>query len=111
VRGHATHVLDQDRVVAQMTRICEVADPDPGGYRLDPAHPRIDQLIGHVVGLRIEITELCGRFKLSQELDDADRRLATAELIRRNERVDRDLVEQVTGLPGIATDPPGPRTA
>lgn len=106
VRGHAVLTSDRTRLLAQMSRVCETADPDPDGYRLDPAHPSVDWLIDYVVGVEIEIEELRGRFKLSQELDDHDRGLAVSELVRDTGDAARDLVERVTGLPVTASRTP-----
>lgn len=105
VRGRVSTSSDRDMLMNQMARVCETADPGPDGYRLDLLHPRIEELVKYVVGIEIEIEELRGRYKLSQELDDYNRCLAAAELMRRAQLVDRGLVEQIVGLPVAASYP------
>jgi L-ornithine N5-monooxygenase len=99
VRGRSTLMTSPDALLQQMRRICEVADPGEGRYRLDLSNPRISKIVSNVAGIEIEIEELRGRFKLSQELDDHSRELAAAELMRRSGQVDRDLIEWAAGLP------------
>jgi lysine/ornithine N-monooxygenase/predicted FMN-binding regulatory protein PaiB len=82
VRGRARVIDDHDDLVAGLVSIPVHADRRPGAYRLDPCDPRIPQLINGIVGFRMEIEEIEGRFKLSQDRNDADRASAHAELIR-----------------------------
>ncbi len=96
VRGHARLMADRDTVADQMNRICRTADP--GGYELDPHHPRVNELMQYVVGFEIEISSLVGRFKLSQEMEETHRATAAAEMARRARCGDQDLIERVFGL-------------
>ncbi|MBZ6093494.1 SidA/IucD/PvdA family monooxygenase [Streptomyces olivaceus] len=82
VRGHARLFSGRDELMRVFNGLCEQAEPEPGSYRLRPDDERIDQLIGHVVGFEVDIHELTGRFKLSQELDETDRELAAADMAR-----------------------------
>lgn len=95
-RGCARLRADRDMVTDQMSRICRTADPD--GYALDLDHPRIDQLLQYVIGFEIEISELIGRFKLSQELDATNRAAVAVEMDRRTRRGEGDLIERVFGV-------------
>ncbi len=95
-RGRARLRADRDMVTDQMSRICRTADP--GGYTLDRDHPRIDQLLQYVIGFEIEISELIGRFKLSQELDPTSRGAVAVEMDRRARRGNGDLIERVFGV-------------
>ena len=95
VRGRARLIGDQDRLVAGLCSICEHADPSDGAYRLDPADPRIARLIDYIVGFEIEIEEMTGRFKLSQDRDPPDQRHAAAALIRDAQRDPSDLVHAI----------------
>ena len=80
VRGTARLLADEDDVVRGLCRIAELAEPVPGAPTLSAEDPRIPRLIGGIVGFEIEIAELLGRFKLSQDRDDGDRRLALGAL-------------------------------
>ncbi len=69
-------------VVARLTRKMEAAEPAP--WKLGDA-PRdyIDELLGAIVGIEIEVTRLVGKAKLSQNKADADRLGAVAGLRQR----------------------------
>ena len=54
-----------------------------GGERLDLDHPAIERLTHYIVGFELEIEQLVGRFKLSQDRNSTDQRLAAIELARR----------------------------
>lgn len=99
VRGHARVLEDRDAVVRGLCGIPEHVNGEPGAYRLSPDDPRIGRLIEYIVGFEIEIDEMVGRFKLSQDRNESDRRLAALELARRTEEGERALVERVVGLP------------
>ncbi len=79
VRGTA-RVIGRDELVAGLVSIPENADHRPRAYRLAPDDPRIAPLIGGIVGFRMEIREIEGRFKLSQDRNPVDRALAQEEL-------------------------------
>lgn len=88
VRGTGRLLDDRRELLSGLCGISEKSDPGPGAYRIDPDDPRIDLFIDHVVGFEIEIDELVGRFKVSQELD-AENRLLTAREMARTARRDR----------------------
>ncbi|XVQ07079.1 SidA/IucD/PvdA family monooxygenase [Spirillospora sp. CA-255316] len=96
-RGTGRLLTDRAELVRGLGGICERSDPGPGAYRLDLADPRIDQIIGHIVGFEIEIEELTGRFKISQELDAENRRLAALEMASHTERGERRLLASIFG--------------
>jgi predicted FMN-binding regulatory protein PaiB len=83
--------------VRGLTSICEQSDRRKGAYRLSPEDPRIDRLINFIVGFEIDIEELIGRFKLSQDRTASDSRLAAIELARHSEAGARSLIEDVLG--------------
>lgn len=82
VHGRARLFSGRDELLRVFNGLCEQAEPGPGSYRLRPDDERIDQLLSHVVGFEVDIHELTGRFKLSQDLDEDNRALAAADMAR-----------------------------
>jgi L-ornithine N5-oxygenase len=95
--GKARLLRDQRALIRGLMGICEQSDHRPNAYRLDAEDHRIDQLIDYILGFEIEIDELIGRFKLSQDRAEEDRRLAAIELARNTEAGERALIERVLG--------------
>ncbi|GAA2139297.1 hypothetical protein GCM10009760_21370 [Kitasatospora kazusensis] len=81
-RGTARILRDEAEVVAGLVSIPASNDHRSDAYRLPPDEHRIPKLINGIVGFRIEIQELEGRFKLSQDRDPQDRDRARDELAR-----------------------------
>jgi len=104
-RGRGRLVPGRAELVRGLCGIAEHCDPGPDVHRLHPDDPRIDTLIDHIVGFEIEIEQLVGRFKLSQELVDDERQRAARELARTAARGEDELIEAVVGLP--VSSPPG----
>ncbi|MGW7518516.1 SidA/IucD/PvdA family monooxygenase [Streptomyces sp. NPDC054796] len=98
VRGHARLLTEGSRVVEGLCGISEHADPGAEAYRLDPRDERIGKLIDYIVGFEIDIEQLIGRFKLSQDMDDEDRRRAAQTLLATSRRGEERLIEDVVGL-------------
>lgn len=98
VRGKVRILDDLPRVIHGIAGICEKADPHEGAYRLNLQDPRIPLLIDYIVGFEIEIEELTGRFKLSQDRNPSDRELAANAFMRDVSSRDRDLVRRMFGL-------------
>ncbi|MFD8621032.1 SidA/IucD/PvdA family monooxygenase [Streptomyces sp. NPDC059513] len=103
VRGRVRAVRDRDALVRGLIGIAERSQPD---NRLAADDPRIDRIIGSIVGFEFEVEELVGRFKLSQDRDETDRRHAAVALARATERGERDFIEYVVGLSLITEDDP-----
>lgn len=95
--GRAQVLRDKQALVKGLMRICEQSDKRPGAYRLNADDPRIERLIDFIVGFEITIDKMIGRFKLSQDRADSDRRLAALELVRHTEAGERTLIEEVLG--------------
>lgn len=98
VRGRTRLVSDQDSLVGSLCSIAEKSDVKPGAFRLRPDDPRIGQLLKFIVGFEIDIEEITGRFKLSQDCNESDRRRAAFALALSTELGDRDIIENVIGL-------------
>jgi transcriptional regulator len=54
-------------------------------FKLPLDHPRMHFLVDYIKGFEIEITHWEGKFKLSQDKNPKDIRLARAELVRANQ--------------------------
>ena len=77
--GTLRRVTDAGEVAADMHALIAAME-GPGGWRLAEDDPRLPALIPHVVAFRLEVTQLRGRFKLSQDKRAADRAAADAKL-------------------------------
>ena len=79
-------VLDDERfvrgLVARLTRHHEAAEPRP--WKMGDSAPEfIDEMLGKIVGLEIEVTSLTGKAKLSQNKEARDRLNAAETLATR----------------------------
>ena len=93
--GRVRRLRNQKDVVRGLLGISEYADHRPSAFRLSEDDPRIARLIEFIVGFEIEIEQLIGRFKLSQDRNPRDQELAKQVLIRRTEEGERVLIETV----------------
>ena len=77
VHAHGTLVIDDDersvrRIVARLTRRHEAQEPRP--WKMGDSAPEfIDELLRHIVAIRVELTALEGKVKLSQNREERDR--------------------------------------
>jgi transcriptional regulator len=77
VHAHGTLTVHDDerfvrRLVAQLTRSHEAAEPQP--WKMDNSAPDyIDSMLRNIVGIEIRITALVGKVKLSQNREVRDR--------------------------------------
>lgn len=98
VRGRARVLHDKDTVVNGLRGIAEAADPTPGGFRLTSEAASDERLFPFIVGFEIDIEDMRGRFKLSQDRDQRDRCLAARALANGGEQEDRALISAILGL-------------
>ncbi len=98
VHGRGRLISDEVALRRGLSGICTQADPGPDAFRLDTGDRRIAGLIGRIVGFEIEIDRIVGRFKLSQELDEAERRRAADALARRGRQDELRLIEEMAGI-------------
>jgi L-ornithine N5-oxygenase len=108
VRGRARILRDKDAIVNGLRGIAAAADPSPGGYRLTREAAGDESLLPLIVGFEIEIDEMTGRFKLSQDRDARDRWLAARALADGMQPDDRDLISSIVGFPLDLDDDPIP---
>jgi L-ornithine N5-monooxygenase len=115
VRGRARILRDKEAVVNGLCGIAAAADQAPDGFQLTHEAASDERLLPHIVGFEIDIDEMTGRFKLSQDRDDRERRLAAHALADGTQHDDRDLISSIVGLPlDLGDDPiplPRPRTS
>lgn len=96
VWGRASVISERDVVV---DRLCELASRCEPASRLRPDDERIAELVDGVVAFEVQIDELVGRFKLSQEHDEPNRRRASRALAAASEAGHRDFIASVVGVP------------
>lgn len=96
VRGRIRLLSTREALLRGLASIAET-DQRTGAYRLNLDSPRIGQLATYIVGFELEIDELIGRFKLSQDRNATDQRLAAIELAQRSEVGERALIERALG--------------
>jgi len=106
VRGHARILRDKDAVVDGLRGIAAAADRS--GYRLSREAAGDEELFPHLVGFEIDIEDMTGRFKLSQDREDRDRWLAARALADGMAKEDRDLIFSSVGLPLDGDEDPFP---
>lgn len=83
-------VRDDERfvrgVVARLTRTHETRAESPIPWKMTDSSPEfIDRMLANIVGIEIEITNMVGKWKLSQNKDERDRSNAADELRERGE--------------------------
>lgn len=78
IRGVVAHLTRENETRAGVEKIWKMSDA-PGEF--------ISQMLAAIVGIEIEISEMAGKWKLSQNRNEDDRRNAARELGERGERV------------------------
>jgi transcriptional regulator len=74
--------------VARLTRVNEARTGSDQPWKMtDSSREFIDQMLSAIVGIEIEITQLVGKWKLSQNREERDRISAAEELRQRGEHV------------------------
>ena len=83
------------RLLASLTRVHEAAEPAPWKMA-DAPRDYIEAMVQAVVGIEIEVSQLVGKFKLSQNKEEGDRLGAVDALQAKGQ----------TALAGVMQDPP-----
>ena len=74
-------------VVARLTKVHEAQTGSPRPWKMTDSAPEfIDQMLAMIVGIEVEVTRMVGKWKLSQNKEERDRRNAAKELGERGER-------------------------
>lgn len=95
VRGRSTLMPSHEAVRESIVRMIEHLEPAEGGFSLAEDDPRVAPLLPHIVGFEIEIAEITGRFKLSQDKSEVDRDLAKQRLIDAAQASLRSFVDSI----------------
>jgi len=81
VKGITRRIESTEAVGDSMINMVAFLEKGNNPFVLDKDNPKMQRLLGYVVGFEIEILELIGRFKLSQNKNAADKQLAKKHLI------------------------------
>ncbi|HZR02193.1 MAG TPA: FMN-binding negative transcriptional regulator [Burkholderiales bacterium] len=95
-------VRDDERfvrgVVARLTRANEARTGSERPWKMSDSSPDyIDQMLGAIVGIEIDIVRIVGKWKLSQNKEERDRANAAEELRGRGEHVIADAMLATLG--------------
>ncbi|MFX1740035.1 SidA/IucD/PvdA family monooxygenase [Paraburkholderia sp. A1RI_3L] len=100
VRGTLRLLRDPGALVRGLAGISKESGREKGAHRLDPDDPRIGRLIHLILGFEIEIDDMTGRFKLSQDrTDPEDRRRASQVLLEKTAPSHRPVVARLVDVP------------
>lgn len=85
-------ILDDEKfvrgVVGRLTRTNEGRTNAARPWKMtDAPKDYLDQMLAAIVGVKVEITNVIGKWKLGQNREDRDRVNAAEELLKRNEQV------------------------
>ena len=86
IKGKAKISDSGDHVIDSLIHMAEFLETTDKPYVLDRDDKKMQALINYIVGFEIEITELVGRFKLSQDKSSKDTELAKQHLIKHNQK-------------------------
>ena len=86
LKGTVVAINDSEAVKQSIVRMTEQLEAPKHKFNLPLDHPRMHALIEYIRGFEIEITDWEGKFKLSQDKNPKDIRLARAELIKVNQQ-------------------------
>ena len=86
LKGTVVAIEDPEAVKQSIVRMTEQLEAPEHKFNLPLDHPRMHALIEYIKGFEIEITDWEGKFKLSQDKNPKDIRLARAELIKVNQQ-------------------------
>jgi L-ornithine N5-oxygenase len=81
IKGIARLTESKEAVRDSLIRMAAFLETGEDPFVLDKDHQKMQRLLGYVVGFEIEISEVIGRFKLSQNKGAADKQLAKEHLI------------------------------
>ncbi len=80
-----------DSLISMVAFLEKGEDP----FVLDKENHKMQRLLGYVVGFEIEILEMIGRFKLSQNKDATDKQLAKEHLVSNSKKGHARLIDYV----------------
>ena len=91
-----TRITDSREAVRDsMIKMVSFLETGKNRYVLDKDNSKMQNLLGYVVGFEIEILEMIGRFKLSQNKDEKDKQMAKEHLISDSKKGHEALIDFV----------------
>ncbi|MGJ8592270.1 MAG: FMN-binding negative transcriptional regulator [Aquaticitalea sp.] len=86
LKGTVSEIKDPEAIKQSIVQMTEQLEAPEHKFRLPLNHPRMHALIDYIRGFEIDITHWEGKFKLSQDKNPKDMRLARTELINANQQ-------------------------
>ena len=96
IRGVAGTLPSTGAILDSMINMISFLENDDNPFALNKNDRKVQNLLGYVVGFEIEILEMIGRFKLSQNKSATDRRLAKEHLIADSKRGHAQLIDFIS---------------
>lgn len=99
VYGHIRVIEDRDWLLAQIRALTELEERDrPAPWSVDDAPPAfINAMVEAIVGIEIPISRIEGKWKVSQNRNEADRQGVIAGLMASGDETDRAMADLVAG--------------
>lgn len=95
IKGLTRITESREAVRESMIKMVSFLEKGEDPYVLDKDNHKMLSALGYVVGFEIEILEMIGRFKLSQNKDAEDKRLAKEHLISSSTKGHAQLIDFV----------------
>ena len=95
IKGIARIAESREAVRDSMINMVSFLDKGEAPFVLDTNNQKMNSLLGYVVGFEIEILEMIGRFKLSQNKNERDKQLAKEHLIAESKKDHAQLIDFV----------------
>jgi len=95
IKGTARLAESKEAVRDSMINMVLFLEKGDTPYVLDKDNHKMQSVLGYVVGFEIEILEMVGRFKLSQNKNDRDKQLAKEHLIADSKKGHARLIDFV----------------
>jgi len=95
IKGIARLTESKEAVRDSLIRMAAFLETGEDPFVLDKDHQKMQRLLGYVVGFEIEILEMIGRFKLSQNKNAGDKQLAKEHLISESKKGHAQLIDFV----------------
>jgi len=95
IKGVTRITESTEAVRDSMIKMVSFLEKSEDPYVLDKGNPKMQSFLGYVVGFEIEILEMIGRFKLSQNKNPTDKQLAKEHLISHSKKGHEALIDFV----------------
>jgi transcriptional regulator len=99
VRGKPHLIEDESILESQITKLTHIHESGmPCPWKPEPAGERREKLLGMIVGFEIEITDIQGKFKLSQNRPIEDQRRVVEELSHSSSQTEIAVARLMSGV-------------